>query len=140
MTAPLYNLDILRLAAGIPHHRRLPAPQASVERRSPICGSRVTVDIAMADGRVAELGLDVHACALGQAAAALMAGHAIGRSATELAMARDALAAYLAGDSDDLDFWPGLAVLAPARTYPARHPSIRLAFEAIAEAAGLARG
>lgn len=138
MNAPLYNNDILRLATSIPHHHRLANPQASVEKRSPTCGSRVTADVRMADGRVADIGLEVRACALGQASASLMAAQAVGRSADELATARDRLAAYLAGQSDDLDFWPGLAVLAPARDYPARHASIRLGFEAIAEAAGMA--
>ncbi|BAV63894.1 iron-sulfur cluster assembly scaffold protein [Sphingobium cloacae] len=135
MSAPLYNKDILRLAASIPHHARLPDAQASVERRSPTCGSRITADVRMEDGRLADIGLDVKACALGQASASLMAGHAIGRTADELADARDRLTAFLAGESDDLDFWPGLGVLAPARDYPARHPSIRLGFEAVAEAA-----
>ncbi|MDO7836220.1 iron-sulfur cluster assembly scaffold protein [Sphingobium sp. HBC34] len=138
MNAPLYNKDILRLAASIPHHARLADAQASVEKRSPTCGSRVTADVRMADGRLAAMGLDVKACALGQASAALMAAQAIGLSADELADARDRLAAYLSGASDDLDFWPGLAVLAPARGYPARHASIKLGFEAIAEAARMA--
>lgn len=138
MSAPLYNKDILRLAASIPHHQRLPEPQASVEKRSPTCGSRVTADVRMADGRLAEMGLEVRACALGQASASLMAAQAIGMSADELADARDRLIAYLSGESEDLDFWPGLAVLAPARGYPARHASIRLGFEAIAEAARMA--
>jgi NifU-like protein involved in Fe-S cluster formation len=138
MSAPLYNKDILRLAANIPHHRRLSDAQASVEKRSPTCGSRVTADVRMEAGKVSALGLDVKACALGQASAALMAAQAIGMSADELADARDKLTAYLAGTSDDLDFWPGLAVLAPARGYPARHASIRLGFEAIAEAARMA--
>lgn len=138
MNAPLYNKDILRLAANIPHHKRLEHPQASVEKRSPTCGSRVTADVRMESGRLAEMGLDVKACALGQASAALMAAQAIGMSADELADARDRLTAWLTGESDDLDFWPGLAVLAPARGYPARHASIRLGFEAIAEAARMA--
>jgi len=138
MNAPLYNKDILRLAANIPHHNRLPNAQASVEKRSPTCGSRVTADARMEDGRLCDMGLDVKACALGQASAALMAAHAIGLSADELAQARDQLTAYLAEESDNLDFWPGLAVLAPARGYPARHASIRLGFEAIAEAARMA--
>ena len=138
MNAPLYNKDILRLAASIPHHQRLADPQASVEKRSPTCGSRVTADVRMADGRLAELGRDVKACALGQASASLMAAQAIGLTAAELADARDRLTAYLAGESEALDFWPGLAVLAPARGYPARHASVRLGFEAIAEAARMA--
>ncbi|MEC8033606.1 MAG: iron-sulfur cluster assembly scaffold protein [Pseudomonadota bacterium] len=138
MNAPLYNKDILRLAASIPHHQRLADPQASVEKRSPTCGSRVTADVRMADGRLAELGLDVKACALGQASASLMAAQAIGLTAAELADARDRLTAYLAGESEALDFWPGLAVLAPARGDPARHAAIRLGVEAIAEAARMA--
>jgi NifU-like protein involved in Fe-S cluster formation len=138
MSAPLYNVDILRLATSIPYHQRLASPDASVEKRSPTCGSRITADVRMADGRVADMGLEVRACALGQASAALMAAQAIGMSADELADARDKLTAYLSGESEDLDFWPGLAVLAPARGYPARHASIRLGFEAIAEAARMA--
>lgn len=137
MTAPLYTTEILRLAAAA-LDRRLAAPMASVEKRSPICGSRVTVDVALdAAGRVADVGLQVRACALGQAAAALMAAHAGGRSVAELAAARDALAAWLAG-SDEMPDWPGIAVLAPARPHHARHASIRLAFEAVAEAAAQA--
>jgi NifU-like protein involved in Fe-S cluster formation len=135
MSAPLYNQDILRLAASIPHHARLADPQARVERRSPTCGSRITADVRMEGGRLAELGLDVKACALGQASASLMARHAIGLTVAQLDQARDLLTAWLAGESDDLGFWPGLDVLAPARGYPARHPSIRLGFEAVAEAA-----
>lgn len=135
MSGTLYNKDILRLAASIPHHARLSDPQASVEKRSATCGSRVTADVVMEDGRLADLGLEVRACALGQASAALIAGQAIGRSTQELEQARDRLIAYLNGESEDLDFWPGLDVLAPARAYPARHASIRLGFEAIAQAA-----
>jgi hypothetical protein len=83
MTAPspvLYNSKILRLATSIAHHERLPAPDASAERRSPVCGSRVIVDVTLREGRVAALGQEVRACALGQAAASLMAAHAIGQT------------------------------------------------------------
>lgn len=135
----LYNRDILRLAASIPHHRRLEAPQASAMRRSPVCGSMVTVDVVTdASGRVAALGQEVRACALGQASAALMAAHAIGRRPDELAAARDALADYLAERRDDPGGWPGLDLFRVARPYSARHPSILLAFEAVAEAAARA--
>jgi len=139
MTAALYNATILRLAASIPHDERLPSAQASVEKRSPVCGSRVTVDIVLgADGRVAALGQEVRACALGQASASLMGAHAIGRTPAELDAARATLTAYLAGEGEDPGDWPGLDIFAPARAYPARHASIRLAFEAAAEAARIA--
>ncbi len=138
--APLYNAAILRLATGIPHQARLALPHATVEKRSPICGSRVTIDVVLdADGRVAALGQEVRACALGQASAALMGAHAVGRDAAALAAARDALAAWLVGARDDPGDWPGLDIFAPARPHSARHASIRLAFEAVAEAAATAR-
>ena len=136
MTAPLYNTEILRLAATIPHHQRLPDPMASVEKRSPVCGSRVIVDVDLdAAGRIAALGMQVRACALGQAAASLMGAHAIGRTPAELDAVRIALTNWLAGEGDTPPDWPGLDLFTPALPHSARHPSIRLAFEAVAEAA-----
>ena len=139
MTTPLYTTAILRLAASIPHESRLPAPQATVERRTPVCGSRIVVDVDTdAQGRVVQLGQQVHACALGQASAALMGGHAIGRTPRELVAARDALSDWLAGRRDDPGDWPGLELFAAARPHAARHASILLAFDAAAEASSLA--
>ncbi len=139
MNAPLYNTQILRLAASIPYQERLAAPMASVEKRSPVCGSRVTVDVETdGEGRVSAVGMLVRACALGQASASLMGAHVVGRSAEELAAARDALAAWLAGERDAPPEWPGLELFAPALPHRGRHASIRLAFEAAAEAAAQA--
>jgi NifU-like protein involved in Fe-S cluster formation len=80
----------------------------------------------------------VRACALGQASASLMGVHAVGRTRAELEAARDALTAFLAGTRDDPGEWPGLEIFGPARAHSARHASIRLAFEAVAEAAARA--
>ncbi|QLC21146.1 iron-sulfur cluster assembly scaffold protein [Parasphingopyxis sp. CP4] len=140
MAAPLYTADILRLATQIPHLDRLADPDASIERRSPVCGSRIVVDVETDDaGRVTALGQEVRACALGQASAALMGQHAIGKSAQELATARDALTLFLAGQSDDPGDWPGLEIFRAAIPHSARHASIRLPFEAIAMAVTQAR-
>ncbi len=140
MPSALYSRDILRLASSIPHLGRLEHPQASAEKSSLVCGSRVAVDVALdSEGRVSALGQEVKACALGQASAALMGGHAIGRSSAEIEDARDSLAAYLAGQAEHPGDWPGLDVFAEARRVPARHASILLAFDAAAEAAAVAR-
>ncbi len=136
MATALYNRDILRLAASIPHHERLDRPQATAEKRSPLCGSRIVVDVILdEEGRVLRLGQEVKACALGQASTALMSANALGRTAAELAEAREGLADYLGGRRQDAGDWPGLEIFAEARAYKARHPSILLAFEAAAEAA-----
>jgi NifU-like protein involved in Fe-S cluster formation len=135
----LYNRDILRLAAAIPHQGRLGAPKASIEKKAPVCGSRIAVDVVTdEEGRVTELGQEVRACALGQASASLMGKHVLGRSGAEIDEARQKLADYLKGDRNDPGDWPGLSVFAHARRFPARHGSILLAFEAAAEAASLA--
>lgn len=138
MNAPLYNTEILRLAANAPAER-LADPMASVERRSPICGSRVTVDVIVdGDGRVSAIGALVRACALGQASASLMAANAVGQTPDQLATMRDALTDWLAG-TGTMPEWPGIEVFSPALPHSARHASIRLAFEAVAEAATIAR-
>lgn len=135
MSTALYNAEILRLAATIPHAERLTAPHGSSERRSPVCGSRVAVDVMLdGDGRIAAIGQQVRACALGQASANLMAAHAVGRSMADIAAATGDLSAWLAGGRDDPGAWPGLAIFAPAIPHRARHASILLAFEAAAEA------
>ena len=139
VTTPLYNRDILRLAAAIPHLGRLEAPGGSASKSSPVCGSSVAVDVKLdGEGRVSELAQDVKACALGQASASRMEAHALRRSPAELAGARESLSAYFKGERDDPGHWPGLGIFAEARRDLARHASILLAFEAAAEAAGKA--
>ena len=133
----LYSGRILELAADIPLLGRLPNPEASVRKRSPLCGSTVTVDLTLAEGCVADFAQDVKACALGQAAAAVLGAAVLGRTPAELASGRDALKAMLKenGPIPPAPF-DGFAVLLPARDYKNRHASILLAIEAAAEAAG----
>lgn len=140
MDAPLYNAEILRLAASIPHTERLEGAEASARRTSPICGSRVTVDVALdADGRIARFGQEVRACALGQASAAILGRHAVGQTAEQVETAHDLLKGWLKGEGALPPAlaagFPELALFEPARAHPARHPSILLAFEATAAAA-----
>lgn len=131
----LYSARILAMAAEMPRVGRLSAPHATVMRRSPLCGSTVTVDVAVEDGRVADYGQDVKACALGQAAASVVGANAVGRTRAEVEAARDALRAMLKeGGPVPGAPWDGFEVLRPARDYRNRHASILLAIEALAEA------
>jgi len=131
----LYSQRILALAADIPHLGRLPNPTATVRKRSPLCGSTVTVDVVVKDGRIADFAQDVRACALGQAAAAVVGGAIIGRTRAEVETARDQLSAMLkANGPPPAAPFEGLEVLLPARDYRNRHASILLALEATAEA------
>ena len=131
----LYSQRILALAADIPHTERLAEPQVTVRRRSPLCGSTVTVDLRTESGRIAEFGQDVRACALGQASAAIAGAAMIGRAGAEIQLARDQLRAMLTegGPVPDAPF-EGYEALIPARDYRNRHASILLVLEAAAEA------
>jgi len=131
----LYSARILALAADIPHHGRLEAPQASVRKRSPLCGSTVTVDLDVEDGRVARFAQDVKACALGQAAAAVLGQAVLGRTPEELARAAAQLEAMLKSEGPVPDApFQGFEALTPAREFKNRHTSILLAVQAAAEA------
>lgn len=132
----LYSGRILELAADIPHQGRLDDPQVSVKKRSPLCGSTVTVDLVLKDGRISEFAQDVKACALGQASASVIGAAVIGRDVFELRAARDALKAMLKNDGPTPPApFDGLEVLRPAAAYKNRHASILLAIEATLEAA-----
>jgi len=136
MAETLYNIRILRLAADTAGLTRLDAPQASATKVSPVCGSKVTVDLDLDDsGRISRFGEEVRACALGQAAASLVATEIIGKSRADLVIARAELADWLSGRSEAVPHWPGMDVFAPARPHRARHPSILLSFDAAIAAA-----
>lgn len=131
----LYSKRILALAADMPLTDPLADPQITVKKRAPLCGSTVTASINVENGRIAAYSQNVKACALGQASAALMAAHVIGRTRDEIEAGRDALKAMLAGDGNGPGApWEGYEVLHPARDYRNRHASIMLAFEATLEA------
>lgn len=131
----LYSERILALAADIPHTDRLKTPTATAKKRSPLCGSTVTVDLVTDNGKIIDFGQDVKACALGQAAASVVGANIIGRTRDEVETARDELKAMLKsnGPVPSAPF-DGLEVLQPARDYKNRHASILLSLDATLDA------
>lgn len=131
----LYSARILELAADMPRVGRLDHAQASVQKRAPLCGSTVTVDIATKDDVITDYAADVKACALGQAAASVVATHIVGRTRDEVRTARDALKAMLTsnGPTPPAPF-EELDVLRAAVSFSNRHASILLTLDALVEA------
>ena len=141
MIDELYSARILALAANMPHAGRLAQPDASSEKTSRLCGSRIVADVVMDGDRIADFAQDVRACALGQASAAILGESVVGASVQEVETARDALRAMLkTGGTAPEGRFAGLEMLAQVKDYPARHASTLLAFEACAEAARTAVG
>lgn len=132
MNAPPYTREILRLAASIPYLEPFDELDEATERRSPTCGSRMRVAVELDwAGRIKRLRQAVEACAYGQATAALMGGHAMGRSAEEVDEALTELEAWLAGEGEVPAAWPGLDALAPALARKGRHGAILLPFRTL---------
>jgi NifU-like protein involved in Fe-S cluster formation len=133
----IYTARILELAADIPRLGRLAAPDASASARSPVCGSKVAIDLSLSEGRVADFAHDVNACALGQAASSLMARHIVGAAPDALIALRQTMRRMLKENGPPPQGqWAEFAVLEPVRDLPSRHAATMLTFDAVAEALG----
>jgi NifU-like protein involved in Fe-S cluster formation len=137
MLNDVYNTRILELAGNIPRIGRLPDAQASATAHSKLCGSTVTVDLKMDDGKVTDFAHDVKACALGQASSSIMARNVVGASADELRALHETVRKMLKENGAPPDGrWADIAVLEPVRDYKARHASTLLTFDAVVDAIG----
>jgi len=137
MTLPddIYSQRILELAAAMPRTARLAMPEATARAHSKLCGSTVTVDVAMEGDVVTDYGQSVKACLLGQSAASVMGREIIGSSAAELRAVGAAMRKMLKEDgAPPQGKWRDLAVLEPVRDYKARHASTLLVFDAVEDA------
>ncbi len=135
MLDDIYNAKILELAGNIPKIGRLDAPDATARAHSRLCGSTVTVDLKMADGRVSDFAHDVKACALGQASSSIMARNVIGSTPQELREVRESMRKMLKEEGEPpTGRWADLKYLEPVRDYRARHTSTMLTFDAVVDA------
>lgn len=135
MLDDIYNTKILELAGNIPRIGRLEEPDATARAHSRLCGSTVTVDVKMEDGRVSDFAHDVKACALGQASSSIMARNVIGSTPDELREVRESMRKMLKeGGEPPSGRWSDLKYLEPVRDYRARHTSTMLTFDAVVDA------
>ena len=131
MNAPLYTTEILRLAASLPEPRDLERIDGVAEQRSPTCGSTIELQVQLDEaGRVEAMSQQVHACAFGQASAALVSAGANGRTFDEVSSAMAQIEGWLNG-GEILPAWPGISALSPARSRKSRHGAILLPFKAL---------
>jgi NifU-like protein involved in Fe-S cluster formation len=135
MIDALYSREILRRTTQLQHLGRLAHPQASADRVAKLCGSTIHVDLDLDRDRVAGFAMEIEACALGQAAAAILSQAVIGATTAEIREARDALRRMLKGENTEFPVrFQDLSVLSAVRDYPARHASTLLSLEATCDA------
>ena len=138
MLNEVYNRRIIELAGNIPRIGRLSAPDASATAVSRLCGSTVTIDLAMDGDTITDFAHEVKACALGQASSSIMARNIIGSKASELRDLREGVRKMLKenGAPPANGKWADIAVLEPVRDFKARHASTLLTFDAVVDAIG----
>lgn len=133
MATDLYNQAIIGLAKANHRAGRLEHPSASATCDNPLCGDRVTIDLALAHGRIADLAQHTRGCLLTQAAASLIGRHAADATPEQIHAAAAQLRQLLAGEMVE-PVWDDLAMFAPVREVRSRHDCVLLPFEALEEA------
>ncbi|MXP32359.1 iron-sulfur cluster assembly scaffold protein [Erythrobacter jejuensis] len=103
------------------------------EARSQSCGSTLALGFELGpDGLTKRLGLQVTACAIGQASAAIFARHANGLDAQAIDHSLEDVDAWLGGGT--APNWPDIEAISNARDYSARHGAILLPWRAAQQA------
>ncbi|WP_298331344.1 iron-sulfur cluster assembly scaffold protein [Asticcacaulis sp.] len=139
MIDELYSREILRRTTQLAHVGRLEAPDGAADRTAKLCGSTIHVDVKFSDGVITDFAQEVEACALGQAAAAILSQSVIGAPVVEVVAARDAMKTMLKGGEYAYpERFADFAILQSVKDFPARHASTLLALEATVEAVGTA--
>lgn len=135
MNDPLYQKELLRLAAASGMRGRLACDCAHGRAANPLCGDELTFDLVRdASGRATQLGFECHACILVQASAELLAREAMGHTQAEILAIRDDVAAFLAGPSPDAPHAKGFAVFSGVAEHRNRHHCVLLPFDALLKA------
>ena len=130
----IYNSRILELAGNIQRSGTLDDADASSEKHSRLCGSKVRVFMKVQDGVVTDFAQQVRACALGQASSSAMARVVVGATADEIRSARLAMLAMLKEDGEGpAGRFEEMRVLKPVKDYKARHASTMLTFDAVVD-------
>ena len=135
MIVNIYHQELLRHAAEAHAHGRLEVADASVTIDNPLCGDRVTMDVRVAGGRIAEIAHEVRACVLCQASVSILGANAAGETAETIDELSRRIAAMLRDGTGAPDGkWSGFSAFEPVRQHKSRHRCVLLPFEALSAA------
>ena len=134
MSEALYHKALVDRARAGFGKGRLPDATSSATVDNPLCGDRVTLDLAVQDGRIAAIGHHVRGCLLCEAAAATIAEYGRGADQATLdAMSAAARALMAEGTLDPR--WQCLEIFRPVHGAKSRRECVLLPFEALKRAA-----
>jgi nitrogen fixation NifU-like protein len=138
MTAALYHEEMVTRARRAFGRGRLPAPAASITLDNPLCGDRVTLDVAISGDTVQAVGHEVKGCILCEASAATISEFAAGRQPKELRDMEAAVQALLKNGAPPPDRFADLEVFSPVHGAKSRRDCVLLPFEALTKALAVA--
>lgn len=121
------ELDDLYRDVILDHYRTprgatpLPHPDVREEGFNPLCGDEVTVELAIQEGKVAEVSVQCHGCSISTASGSLMAQTLKGRDLKQVHALSDGFKALMHGQPlpEGLDLGD-LQVLEGVRNFPVR--------------------
>jgi nitrogen fixation protein NifU and related proteins len=134
MSDPLYKPALLRLAADATGAGRLSVPCATATAVNPACGDKITIDVALDDGRIATIAHDTKACVLTQASAAILGAEIAGLSRAEVSGLHEAVRAMLSGAQPPLAPFDAFSVFDGVAEHRNRHRCVLLPIEALLSA------
>jgi nitrogen fixation NifU-like protein len=84
----LYRENILEHYRQPHHQGTLTAPDVHVEVDNPLCGDRLSLDLQLADGAIADIAFTGRGCAISQASASILSDELVGMPVAEAAQLR----------------------------------------------------
>lgn len=131
----IYSDQILKHASQVTLQQRLDSPHATASKRSDFCGSKITIDIDVKNGEITAFGQDIDACALGCAAASIVAEYIIGASVDEVLQTQIQTWEMLTNNGDaPTGRFANLKILQSVAQFPNRHASTMLTLDALVAA------
>jgi nitrogen fixation NifU-like protein len=131
----LYHQAIVALAKAAHGAGRLDSAKRRATVDNPLCGDRATVEVILANDRIAALRHAVKGCLLCRAAASLLGLRAPNAPKAELLANAAALDAMLDGGKPlPAGVWPELAAFQPVARHKSRFDCVKLPFQAARQA------
>ena len=135
MSDDLYQKAIIELAKRSRGQPRLEQPDRTATVDNPLCGDRITLDLALDGETVSNVGHKTRGCLLCEASACLIVEHAPGETIDMLeAKSTSLIESFVDREQELAELWPGLDILAPARQYKSRLDCVTLPFQALKKA------
>lgn len=133
MSQALYHAALVAKARSGAGAGRLSPHDASGRGDNPLCGDRVTLDLCVADGRVAAIGHEVKGCLLCEAAAATIVTSLTGATVQD-ARAMIAAATALVRQGTPANGFAELEIFTPVHGAKSRRDCVLLPFNALEKA------